>query len=86
LAVTVALGAVEPGALLEFEAVVRNPDGIEIARQPFILARGDTPGVALRHWCGLLSFSVSIGGRWTISVISGGLMLSELSLEVITSA
>jgi hypothetical protein len=84
LACTVSLGQLEPGSEIEFETVILDPNGTKIFKQGFTVVRqiNDQSKVVLVHHATNLQFIVSIAGVWHITIVSGGIELARLPIEM----
>lgn len=83
--VSVSMGTLPLGTILEFSICVLRLSGVEACRVSFILERGDTPGTVLQHWAGPLCFSADSPGTWSIAVMSGNFELAKLSIDIAQS-
>lgn len=82
LCCTISMGRLDPGTLIEFHAVVRDPEGLQVAKEVFVASKGAGGQVSRPNVLVPLRFTGSRDGVWTISIVSGGATLAQLPVEV----
>jgi hypothetical protein len=84
LACTILMGQIEFGTMLELAVVVSDPSGFNVFKQTFTVVKDgdDCRKVALVHQIPNLQFTVSTPGVWVIAIVSGGIELARLSIEI----
>lgn len=82
LALTIDMGSLDLGSTLDFYVIVKDPTGFQVVTEPFSVSKGGGSLISRPNLLVSLSFTGSQTGVWTLEIISGGLTLSRLPIEI----